>query len=138
MYTYRFGNDEGHESITNLKKLKNCRWTNSFGLYFNRELVGTGTLRIQNFGNKWIHTEYMRLKHGFRKKGHGIYLYKVAILIAKKLGAKRIYASKRLNKNSRRMWTKKLSRYGFNVIIGKHCSRPCCHCKKNPVCYIEL
>ena len=132
-----------HTPIHTMKQFKGLRSREaSLTLFCNNTMVGSGGLILQ--GPTTLHTEYVGLDKGFRRKGHGIHLYFALIDTAKKIGATRIYSSSNLNKFSRRMWAEKLRGY-FEVKefrSRKRCRRCGCRCngnKKRPTqYYIDL
>ena len=91
-------------------------WPGTLGLYLNGKLLGTGQLYIARGkeSRNCLHTDGTYLMPEHRRKGHGIHLYRCLIQVAKRLGATRIYSSRRLNKLSGRMWREKLKKY-YNV-----------------------
>lgn len=139
MYSYIFAHSETHQPPKSLKDLKKNPWNYNLILLFNGIPVGKGELDVKNYVKKWVHTDCVRLYDGFRRKGHGIHLYKALITAARKIGATRLYSSQNLNKFSRRMWSKKINRdLHLNVHEVIRCKNGCRHCEKKPVYYIEL
>jgi GNAT superfamily N-acetyltransferase len=121
-YSVRFA-DSGHQPIRTWKQFQERCGEAFVGLYFHKVLVGTGELASMGGVRKNCHTDQMSLRRAFRRKGHGLYLYLAVIREAQKLGVNRIYSSCSLNKNSRRMWRKKLSKL-FKVVF---CEQPRSH-----------
>ena len=123
--------NRGHVRITKVKDLNKSCWDGSvMGFFLIRYgkpvLIGSGTLCRMNKNS--VHTESMGLDKGWRRKGHGIELYLAIIEEARRIGAKRIYSSKRLNNNSGPMWNQKLREH-FDVVGPKKMKRPvCCRC----------
>src|SRR5258708_9899278 len=119
-YSYIFA-DSRHKKIRTMQDLKaggyhECK----FGFYLNGKPIGEGALCI--FESKNVHTEWVHIDKKYRKKGHGIHLYRLLISCARKIGAERVYSSRNLNKLSRRMWSEKLPKL-FNVRESKHSNR---------------
>lgn len=116
-YRWVFANGEDHSFICNFTDL--CKADLSYnawlGFYLNKKPIGSGRLVLVNQKKKWVHTESVGLYDGFLQKGHGLPLYLALIAAARKIGAKRIYSSRRLNMFSKRMWKTKLSKAGFDV-----------------------
>lgn len=139
-YTSIFASSR-HIPIHTMKQLKSLRtFEASLTLFCNNKMIGTGGLIVK--GPTTVHTDYVSLDKGFRRKGHGIRLYFALIDTARKLGASRIYSSQNLNKYSRRMWAEKLKEY-FEVKEfrnRKRCRRCGCRCnRKQPTqYYIQL
>ena len=133
-YSYVFATDR-HQPIKKLSQLS--RYDDKFAFLLNGKPIGEATLiQIEKHN---VHTEWVSLDKGYRKKGHGVWLYRLLIACAKKLGAKRVYSSKCLNKNSRRMWSEKLPKL-FDVKEEKTRSkcRRCGHQKRVLRYYIVL
>jgi GNAT superfamily N-acetyltransferase len=127
-YTSKFA-DEYHEPIRSVKKVP--KWSGaSVALFLNGHAIGAGDLRSKDRAKKWVNTESVALKKGFRKQGHGIHLYFALIRKAKEVGAVRIYSSLTLNRLSGRMWRDKLPKF-FDVKR----NRPACRCKCRNCCY---
>lgn len=139
-YTWIFAEEITHDPIRDLRHLKRLGYHSaSLGLFFNGVCVGKGGLVKESWAKKYLHTDYVRLKIGFRRKGHGLHLYLALIEAAKKVGAKRLYSSRNLNKLSGRMWKTKLQeRTGVVVHHVKTCSKPCKHCSRDQRHYIDL
>jgi GNAT superfamily N-acetyltransferase len=121
LYSAIFAN-EGHQRISRVVDLKNH--TGTLGLFLYGDLLGTAELRWRT--PTTVHTDAVRLKREFRRKGHGIWLYLALIRAAKGIGAEKIYSSRYLNSKSRRMWSDKLPEY-FDV-HHPGCKKPCRHC----------
>jgi GNAT superfamily N-acetyltransferase len=138
-YTWIFA-DERHDPIRDLRQLKRLGYCDAnLGLFYNGVCVGQGSLLKVSWVKKHLHTDYVRLKEGFRRKGHGLHLYLALIECAKKLGAKRLYSSTNLNKHSSRVWRIKLEKQaGVKVHHVRLCSKPCKHCSKKQRHYIDL
>jgi N-acetylglutamate synthase-like GNAT family acetyltransferase len=133
-YSYIFANDR-HQEIQKLSNLK--RDNDKFAFLLHGKPIGEATLLLLEKLN--VQTECVSLDKKYRKKGHGIWLYKRLIACARKIGAKRIYSSKNLNKHSRRMWSEKLPKL-FDVKEQKtriKCRR-CGHQKRILRYYIVL
>jgi hypothetical protein len=90
-------------------------------LYCNGVYIGLGSL--YRHGEFNISTSGVRLLRRFRKKGHGLPLYRAFIQCARKLGCKKIFSDTNLNKFSRRMWDVKL-----RAKKTKECKKACLHC----------
>jgi hypothetical protein len=98
---------EEHSKVTTVKQLKG-QWC-KLGLHLDGKGIGMGELRYQSAIN--VHTDGTEIFKKFRRKGHGIHLYLHLIKAAKKIGARRIYSGRNLNKFSRKMWHVKLRQY---------------------------
>lgn len=119
-YTWIFATGNGHDTIDSIEKLRENRYDNNLGLFYRGILVGTAEFRVVS--KKYLHTERVFLKRGFRRKGHGLQLYLAIIECARKLGCARLYSSMNLNKRSKRMWDYKLQdRTGIEVHFCRHC-----------------
>lgn len=141
VYSYIFAKEDTHEPITSIRqmRLKKFRWSHSFGFFCNGVAIGHADLSFrERLGKDSLHTTYVGLDDKYRRKGHGIHLYKALIECAQKLGAKRIYSDSTLNKFSRRMWKIKLPKAGFEVKEISKCKNACKHCQKNSRFYIDL
>lgn len=140
VYEYVFATRDGHQPIRTLEELRKCGYFSaSLGLFWNGVFVGSAELDKKNWKKKWIHTDAVGLDEKFRRKGHGLALYIALIDCAAALGAKRLFSSTALNKYSGRMWREKLRKAGYDVkTVGRGCSHPCKHCRRNPVYYINL
>jgi len=138
-YSYIFASSETHEDINNLEDFKRVGdYSNGLGLFYRGICVGKGTLVFENRKKKYLHTEYTRIHAKYRNRGHGVHLYLALIDAARRLGAKRLYASQGLNKLSRRMWSEKLDKVGVEVMITRGCRKACKHCDRKPRYYVEL
>lgn len=84
------------------------------GFFYQEHVIGGGYLkRVRYVSSKkktCLQTESVSLNRKWRKKGHGIHLYKHLIAHAKSCGAERVYSSNNLNHASRRMWSEKLAK----------------------------
>lgn len=129
-YTYVFATLR-HQPVRTLTALKKTgRWNAKLGFYCNGQVIGEAHLLPLKNGD--VHTEGVGLDDGFRNKGHGLPLYQTLIRLAKRLGARRIYSSHRLNRKSRRMWSEKLAAI-YHVEAAKtnrRCRRCGCKCAK--------
>jgi GNAT superfamily N-acetyltransferase len=136
-YTIRFAT-EYHEPVARLSQIG--RWGGpTMGFFLGKKVIGTASLYMQNKKKKWVHTDQMEIFDKFRNQGHGIHLYLAIIRIAKKLGAKRIYSSKCLNKFSSRMWQVKLDKLLPVIHSGPRCKCKCRNCRyKRDWHYIDL
>ena len=134
--------DTHHIPIRTFEQAFNKKYQyNVMALFHKKEYVGEGSFELVSKRLKHIHTDGVALDRKKRKQGHGIHLYFHLIETARKLGAKRIYSSTNLNKNSRPMWDKKLPNF-YNVkrIYQRGpCSGCGCSCKKRvKKFYIDL
>lgn len=117
--------DTRHKNIETMRDLRTTGYAcTELGFYLNGKSIGCGDLRPCD--KDCVYTEGVRLDKGHRRKGHGIHLYHALIRTAKKLGARRIYSSFRLNQFSRRMWAEKLPEL-YKVEQSKH-RRKCHRC----------
>lgn len=116
-------------AVKSLKDLEGETWGERGVLWFycNGEYIGAGDLH--RLGKTGVNTEGVALEKEFRRKGHGLPLYLALIKAAKRIGAKSISSSKRLNKFSRRMWSVKLAKL-FPVKSKGVCPRSCRHCRR--------
>lgn len=130
-YTYRFAENDTHSPIRNLEELHRARWDAWLGLFCDGVKIGSARLENMNRKQKYVHTENVCLIKDFRRKGHGVFLYKALIQLARRLGAVRIYSSEHLNKHSRRMWRVKLPKIFDVQRTRQECSSPCRHCAQN-------
>lgn len=111
-YSYIFADDR-HKEIKSMADLRAAKrsWDKKFGFYLNGKPIGEASLVLLKTFRAAVHTEYVFLDKAYRRKGHGIWLYRMLIACAKNIGARKIYSSKRLNKYSRRMWEEKLPEF---------------------------
>jgi GNAT superfamily N-acetyltransferase len=109
-YSVRFA-DSGHNPIHNWEEFRGCCGEAILGLFFGKDLVGTGELRYMTarHGRRNVHTDRMEVRKKWRRRGHGLPLYIALIQTAKRLGADTIFSSRWLNKFSRKMWSVKLA-----------------------------
>ena len=139
-YSWVFANSETHESITRVSDVET--WGSNLGFYLDGTAIGRGALEPEgkNRKRKYVHTTSTRIFDRFRKRGHGIELYRALIETARSIGAKRIYSDHHLNKLSRRMWKTKLARLGYKVKVvpSTACAKPCRHCRRNERYFIVL
>lgn len=137
-YTSIFA-DEYHIPIINVRQIKKYDY-NKMGLFYRNKPIGYGELLRMTKKSTDVHTEGVRLERKFRNKGHGIFLYRHLISLARSIGAKRVYSSNMLNKFSRRMWEKKLPK--FYTVKHKKTRKPCeaCGCNQPRIerYYIDL
>lgn len=100
----------------------------TMGFFLHGKDIGYGDLlRCEYVKNRmYLQTDNVRIRSGFRRKGHGINLYIHLIETARKIGAKRIYSSTSLNKFSRKMWGVKLPKI-YEVKTVYTC-KPCSFC----------
>jgi len=120
-----------HEKIRSLKELKDA-YHRTMGFFLDGKAIGSGDLNPMPREKGSVHTEAVGLDKPFRKKGHGLPMYLHLIRTAKRIGAKRIYSSYRLNEHSRRMWSEKLAKL-FDVkthYAAKRCRRCGCNSRK--------
>jgi len=137
-YTWICAERDTHEPINTLAEMRRAGgYETSLGLFFNGVAIGTGSYSHVNWRKKWIATESVSLNKKYRRKGHGIPLYRALIAQAILMGATRLYSSDALNKFSRRMWREKLPKAGFNVQSESMCEKPCRHCRHGRY-YIDL
>jgi len=121
-----------HWVIEKFSELKSHRWDSPvLGLFISDKKkwvsIGSGELRVQSSTNKYVHTDGVGLNDDMREKGHGIHLYFALIRAAKKVGARRIYSSRSLNKYSGNMWCNKLREF-FDVQGPKSQAKKACNC----------
>lgn len=108
---------QAHNPVTEMKHFG--PWESfEMGFYLGKEVIGGGELKRVRYvpGKKrtCLQTESISLNEEYRRKGHGIHMYRAFIETARKCGAERIYSSRSLNKFSRRMWAEKLAKI-YNV-----------------------
>lgn len=135
-YTSFFA-DSRHKKITSFKDMKGRRYwqSHTMAFFLNGEVIGSGEL--YPYQGHSLSTDSVGLDDKFRKKGHGIPLYKALIRTAHSIGAKRIYSSRNLNKFSKRMWSEKLSTI-FDVKTTKTKCNKCGTCGARKRYYIDL
>lgn len=123
---------EEHAIVTDMTPLRKKYADAVMGFMFNGVVIGRGRLQRPDYVKQWqgnLQTESVRLFKTFRRKGHGINLYKHLIETARSLGAKRIYSSDNLNKFSTNMWKNKLSKiYEVHPVLRRKCGA--CSCKQ--------
>jgi GNAT superfamily N-acetyltransferase len=128
-YKYIFANRK-HQPITKLNEVKG--WRSVLGLFadIESEWVGIGDAELCRISGSSadVHTDAVGLDDGYRRKGHGIHLYFALIRAAKRVGARRIYSSKSLNKYSGNMWCNKLREF-FEVRGPKEHKKCSCGCR---------
>lgn len=140
-YSSILATDE-HKPIHDLKPFRAKYSDARMGFFLDDTVIGRGQLQRPDYVKEWkgnLQTESVRLLKGFRRKGHGIYLYKHLIETARLLGANRIYSSNNLNKLSRNMWKNKLSKiYEVHPVIRRKCDSCTCIAPHEIGYFIEL
>jgi GNAT superfamily N-acetyltransferase len=122
--------DAAHQPITSIRQFENKYDQYTLGFFRTGQVIGTGDLLRCEYRKDrgYLQTESVRLRKGFRRKGHGIHLYTHLIETARKIGATRIYSSTNLNKYSRRMWSVKLPR--IYKVVTVFTNKPCDCCTR--------
>lgn len=126
-YTSIFATEE-HQPITSIRYFKK-RWDGGkLGFFLGGKLIGYGYLYKST--KTVVHTSGTQILDKYRKKGHGIELYKTLIETARSIGATQVRSDTSLNKYSRRMWRDKLSK--LYDVKKRMAYSPCPHCGNTP------